>query len=89
MITKDEFIQAFEANDSTDWKGDNAFQGLQIIAKYINPAEKDLICGAGHDQIHSVRLDDICKAGITIEDVKALRKLNWSIEDGEWLSCFV
>lgn len=70
------------------WTGDNAYQGLQIIAKYINPANTDIIGGAEHDVFYSVSLDKICKAGITQEDAEALAALNWMEEEG-YLACFV
>lgn len=75
---------------SSKWEGDNAFQGLQIIAKYISPTKKDLIAGAGHDVIYSVGIDELLNAGLTEEDATALASLNWSIdEDSECFSCFV
>lgn len=70
------------------WDGDNAFKGLQIIAKYIDPEKKTILCGGAHDQIWSVSLDAICAAGLTEEDAQALAMLNW-MEDEDSLSCFV
>lgn len=71
--------------------GDNALQGAMIIAKYINPVEKDILCAAEHDIIYSVDVEDILNAGITEEDAIALAKLNWMIdtEYGECLAVFV
>lgn len=86
-ITTERFKEIFEGDSKLD-AGDNAFAGLQIIAKYINPKEKELICGADHDVIYSVDVDDLIDAGITEEDAIALRTLNWMIRhDG--LACFV
>lgn len=70
------------------WSGDNAYKGLQIIAKYIDTEKTDIVSGASHDQIWSVDLEKICKAGLTEEDAQALAMLNWMEEDGS-LSCFV
>ena len=75
----EEFEKIFDSED-TDWTGDNALQGLLIISKYINHKDNDLIVAAEHDIIYSVSIEDIIEAGITEEDVKQLRKLNWMIE---------
>jgi hypothetical protein len=87
-MTEEEFIQIFEG-DSDNWEGDNAFQGLQIIAKYIDPAKHIIIDGAGHDELWSVDISKIIEAGITRDDVVALRKLNWSLNDDTYLMLFV
>ena len=72
----------------TDWTGDNAFKGLEIIKKYF--PEKRVISAAGHDIIYSVDVNELCEAGITEEDAISLRKLNWMIKpDFECLACFV
>lgn len=87
MITREELETIFEETKS-DWSGDNAFQGLTIISKYIK--DKDILCAAEHDIIYSVDLDDIIEAGITQDDAVALSKLNWMIEsEFDCLACFV
>lgn len=83
----EERLKEILEDDHTDWVGDNAFKGLQIISKYFGP-EETILCGASHDQIYSVGLDKICKAGITEEDAKSLRLLNW-MDDDDCLACFV
>lgn len=92
-MTREIFLSFFDENHKnyvkSNWKGDNAFQGLMIIAKYFDITKKDVVCGATHDEIYSVDIDEIIKNGIIEEDVKKLRKLNWSIQDDEFLSCFV
>ena len=85
-MKRDEFDKEFD-NEDAEWEGDNAFQGLKIIEKYM--PGKELICGAGHDVIWSVGVDELIEAGITVEDVRALAKLNWMTEHGEYLACFV
>lgn len=85
----EERLEEIFAGDSDEWDGDNCFQGLLIIAKYVDPTEKEIIVGAGHDQIYSVDIDKIIEAGITEEDAKKLRGLNWMLSEGEYLSCFV
>ena len=70
------------------WDGDNAFNGLQIIAKYIDPEKTTVLTGGAHDQIWSVTLEKICEAGLTEEDAHALAMLNWMEDEGS-LSCFV
>jgi hypothetical protein len=92
MITEERFLEIMQDDESSfavDWKGDNAIQGLQIIAKYMDPSVHTLIEGAGRDVIWSVNVEDLVKADITEEDVIALRKLNWVVDDDTYLACFV
>ncbi len=84
IMTEERFIELMDG-DSGNWEGDNAYQGLQIIAKYTD----NLIQGAGHDVIWSENISVLIEKGITEEDVKALRKLNWMLEDDSYLACFV
>lgn len=71
--------------DSGEWEGDNAYQGLTIISKYTDV----LIQGAIKDVIYSEDIEVLIEKGITEEDVKELRRLNWHIEDQTYLACFV
>lgn len=93
METTIEHIEKIFDEDSdieSEWKGDNAFQGLQILAKYMNPLEKDLICGADHDVIYGPNVYDLIANGMTEEDVEKLAKLNWSYDsESESFNCFV
>jgi hypothetical protein len=82
--TIEQMESIFENTDSK-WKGDNAYQGLQILSKYTN----NLIQGAGHDVIWAMDIDEAIKAGITKEDVTKLALLNWMIEDSSYFACFV
>lgn len=88
-MTTERFIDKFKEDKNPQWDGDNAFQGLQIIAKYIDPKKTYIICAAEHDIIYSVDIDELVEAGITEEDVYKLVNLNWMIEDNTYLSCFV
>ena len=93
-MTAEDILEMFQNKDDdntfmVEWSGDNAFQGLQILAKYLDPKEHELIQGAGHDVIWSVNVEKIAEAGITEEDVLALIKLNWMVEDESYLACFV
>lgn len=81
--TVEEIEQIFYDTKS-NWEGDNAFQGLQILSKYTDK----VIIGAGHDIIWSVSVDEIVDLGITEEDVTKLALLNWMIEY-ECLACYV
>ena len=56
-MTKEEIIKIFE-NSKAEWKGDNAFQGLQILSKYFDPEKEELIIRAEHDIFYSVSIDD-------------------------------
>ncbi len=83
-MTRERLTEIFEETES-NWEGDNAFQGLQILSKYAT----NLITGAEHDIIYSVDIDEIVE-DLTEEDAIALAKLNWSLdEDGEYFTCFV
>ena len=84
-MTEERLEEIFEETDSK-WEGDNAFQGLQILAKYTN---EDVICGAEHDIIYSVDIDKVID-DLTEEDAIKLAKLNWIIEDEfGCFACFV
>jgi hypothetical protein len=73
-----------EDNDG-EWEGDNAYQGLQIIAKY---SPNELITGASHDIIYSIAIEKIIELGLTEEDARELRRLNW-MKECDCLACFV
>jgi len=81
----EEFIELFKG-DSGQWKGDNALQGLKIIEKYV-PGKG--VEGANRDIIYSVDVDELIAGGITREDAEELRRLNWMVEGGECMACFV
>ena len=83
-MTEERFIEIMEG-DSGKWEGDNAYKGLTIIKKYTD----NLIQGAGDDVIWSEDISTLIEKGITEEDVKELRRLNWMIEDSTYLACFV
>lgn len=85
-MTLEEFRDIF-SNDDADWEGDNAYQGLHIIAKYFD-SEKSIITGAERSVIYSVAIEELIEQKITEEDAMKLRKLNWMINDGD-LACFV
>lgn len=79
-IMNDESIEA-DINNVDD----NAWEGLKILSKYA----KNLIQGAGHDVIWGPNIEDLVENGITEDDVRELRKLNWMIEDESYVACFV
>jgi hypothetical protein len=88
-MTREKFIEIMDS-DSGSWNGDNAFQGLVIMAKYISPETTDIICAAEHDEIYGPDIDKLIEAGITEDDVIKLRDLNWMIDrDCDCLACFV
>ena len=90
MLDRERLEEILNDDSPGTWEGDNAFQGLQIIAKYVSPESHDIIGAAEHDVIYSVDVDEILKAGITEEDAKILRELNWMIDcDCDCLACFV
>lgn len=76
--------QIFEETKS-EWKGDNAFQGLVILSKYTD----DLIGAAEHDIIYSVDVDEIIE-NLTEDDAIKLAQLNWMIDsENNCFACFV
>ena len=75
-------------NCTFDWSGDNAFQGLQIVAKYIDPSKKTILCSADYDMICSIAVEDAIEAGMTKKDYEALIQLNWILVHG-CLVCYV
>lgn len=88
-MTREELLEIFE-NTESKWTGDNAFKGLLILAKYIDPDKETIIVAAEHDIIYCINIDSILSAGLTEEDACALRTLNWMIDEwGEGFSCFV
>ena len=83
-MTEERFKEIFE-NTESEWEGDNCFKGLQIIAKYTD----HIVNGADRGVVWSEEIYILIKKGITEDDVKALTKLNWWIEDNTYLACFV
>lgn len=87
-MTEERIIEIFEDDEiSTDWEGDNAFQGLLILSKYVDVKQAELIVAAEHDIIYGPTIDKV--PDITEEDVLALKKLNWMLENGDQFACFV
>lgn len=85
-MTEERFIEIMKDGDvDISGVGDNAFEGLRIMCKYVN----NLIQGANHDIIYGPNIEELIEAGITEEDVADIRKLNWMVEDDSYLACFV
>jgi hypothetical protein len=84
-ITIEEFIEIMDDDTMKNWEGDNAYKGLQIIAKYTD----NVVTGTSKDILFSERVDVLIVHGITKEDVIALMKLSWMIEEDNYLACFV
>ena len=82
-MTLERLEEIFEETQSK-WEGDNAFQGLQILAKYT---EKNVIGAAEHDIIYSINAEDIIET-LSEEDAIKLAMLNWMLED-EYFACYV
>lgn len=87
-LTEEQFISIMDDEDiKVDIKGGcNALEGLKIINKYLPNTGVE---GASHDVIYSADIIKLIEAGVTKEDVVLLRRLNWMIEDEEYLACFV
>lgn len=68
-----------------NWTGDNAYKGLQILAKY----KREVITGATMGIIYSVEINNIIKK-LTKQDATKLAKLNWHIDKNlDCFACFV
>ncbi len=83
-MDEERMIEIFKG-DSGSWSGDNAYQGLVLLSKYT----KNLIQGAGYDVIWSEDISKLIEAGITEADCLELRRLNWMVDNGTYLACFV
>ena len=86
-MTEERLLEILSEDNDGEWEGDNALQGLNIIAKYFKNGE-EILTAAEHDQIFSVGISEIVAAGISEEDAKELRRLNW-MEDYDALACYV
>jgi hypothetical protein len=87
-MTKEKFEKIMYNNESNlENYYDNALDGLLLMQKYLPGTT--LILGTDHDIIYSVDIDKLIEAGITEEDTIKLRDMNWIIEDGCYLACFV
>jgi len=85
-MNEERFIEIMEENFHFAFiEDDPAVLGLLLIRKYIPKAG---IEGTNHEMIVSASVERLVKAGITEEDAKNLRNLNWMITDGH-LACFV
>ena len=87
-MTSEEFVKIITDTEAElgEVSGCNALAGLKIINSYLPTSG---IEGAGHDMIYSANVNVLVEAGITQEDAVRLGELNWMIEDGEYLACFV
>ena len=85
-MTEERFIEIFENTEIELEVGvDSCFEGLKIISKYTH----NIVCGAGDDEVWSEDIDTLIEKGITEEDVVALARLDWWIEDNTYLACSV
>lgn len=81
-IMKDDDIGGVKLSEP----GCSVSKGLAIIQKYM-PLHG--ISGAGHDVVYSVTARELVDAGITEDDAKELRMLNWMLQRGDDLASFV
>jgi len=89
MIRREELEELF-ADKVCKWEGDNAFQGLLILAKYVDITKKYLLTNAGHDIVYSIGIDEALELNISREDWEALARLNWMLdEENDSLAVFV
>tara|TARA_B110001454_G_C12441832_1_gene318204 strand:+ start:47 stop:334 length:288 start_codon:yes stop_codon:yes gene_type:complete len=86
LKAKEELFKIFEGESNIgDFEGDTTFEGLRILSWYT----ENLVVATKKDILCSENVSVLIEAGITDVDARDLRNLNWSIEDGEYLYCFV
>ncbi len=86
-MTYDRFIEIMDDIDNDElWKGDNTLQGANLMHKYLSG--KTILHGADHDVVYGPDIVPLLAAGITEEDVIALRKWNWTADEG-YMKCYV
>lgn len=81
-----EDVEKIFEETNAEWEGENTMQGLVIITSFL---PKSGVEGADHDIIYSCGVQELIDAGAKKEDFEKLAKLNWMINDGEYLACFV
>jgi len=86
-VTREELNEVMDGkSDLSRFKDRNtALLGLNLIARYL---PKSGVEAANHDVIYSVSVDELLEAGLTKEDAKELRDMNWMIEEDHF-ACFV
>lgn len=85
-MTTEEITKILSEENYGLWEGDNVMQGIDILRKYAT--KHSIIEGVGHDVIYSVGIPTAAEGGITEEEVRKLRELNW-MEDMGSFACFV
>jgi len=85
-MTREKLEEIFEETKS-NWDGDNALQGLNILNKHSKG--KSVLCAAKHDIIYSLDVEDTLENGLTEEDALSLAKLNWMLDEHDCFACFV
>ena len=81
-----EDVEKIFEETETEWEGNNTTQGLAIINSFLPDSGVE---GADHDIIYSCDVEDLIKAGAKKEDFEKLAKLNWMVQDRQYLACFV
>ena len=84
-MTEEELELILEEAGTCNLEGCNIRLGLNIIAEYLPERGVE---AAEHDMIYSAEVEEIIEAGLTVEDAKKLRDLNWMISE-EALAHFV
>lgn len=86
-MTREQLDKIMEYRSKLDkFRGrDTAVLGLNLIVRYLPSSG---VMSAEHDIIYSASVDDLLKAGLTEEDARELRYMNWMIKE-DHLACFV
>ena len=79
-MTAEEIREIMEQDLPRCEDSNKALLGLQILAKYTD----DAVAGAEHDVIYSEDIEVFAKAGITPEECKRLRELDWHLSDDQF-----
>ena len=74
-----EFAKIMDGDSNlSKYKKCTALAGLNIIAKYLPDSG---VGAASHDIIYACDVEDLLAAGLTEEDARELRLMNWMINE--------
>lgn len=86
-LTDEKLKKIHSADFHRKWEWDNIFQGLLIMAKYIDTKKSYIIRWQDHYWIFSVSGEELIDAWLTEEDAFKIFELNWSYNDW-YFYCF-
>jgi len=82
-MKKKEFIDLIYSKKEKVYDGDHILEGMKVIEKYF--PKQSILRSCREFEVCSLRVKDICSAGITVEDVCVLRDTDWDVNEYEVL----